>query len=105
MIKIKEGDKGEKLAYNQVVRWVNNKEAHSGKIQFIAAQYFLTQRIKLPNSQNPKEVAAYYHQLGLLHQLIFYAMKAKQTTDTQFVQKLTQTIGNFEKSYFSTHTH
>ena len=31
--------------YNQIVRWINNKEEHSSKIVDIVTQYFLTQRI------------------------------------------------------------
>ena len=32
--------------YNQLVRWVNNKEIHAEKIISTIANYFLTQRIK-----------------------------------------------------------
>ena len=36
----------EKINYNQLVRWVNNKEHHAQEIQDIVTAYFLTQRIK-----------------------------------------------------------
>jgi len=32
--------------YNQLVRWISNKEEHATKIQHIVSQYFMTQRIK-----------------------------------------------------------
>ena len=37
--------------YNQLVRWVNNKEHHANEIQHIVTQYFMTQRIK-PDQEN-----------------------------------------------------
>ncbi len=37
----------EKPNYNQLVRWVVNKEEHAEKIQEIVSQYFLNQRIKI----------------------------------------------------------
>ena len=39
---------GEKpVHYNQLVRWVMNKETHANELQHIVTQYFMTQRIKL----------------------------------------------------------
>ena len=32
--------------YNQIVRWVDNKEVHCNEIQEIVTQYFMTQRVK-----------------------------------------------------------
>ena len=40
--------------YNQLVRWVSNKESHATKIQDIVSEYFLTQRIK-PDQKNYSE--------------------------------------------------
>ena len=36
----------ESMNYNQIVRWVNNKETHADEIQHIVSQYFMTQRVK-----------------------------------------------------------
>ena len=33
--------------YNQLIRWVVNKEQHANELQEIVTQYFMTQRIKL----------------------------------------------------------
>ena len=37
---------------NQLIRWVDNKEAHANEIQHIVTQYFMTQRIKPPAQGN-----------------------------------------------------
>ena len=67
--------------YNQLIRWVSNKEAHASEIQHIVSQYFMTQRIKLDSKDYSKK-------LTLLHQLLVYSMKAKQTTDLENVNKI-----------------
>ena len=45
--------------YNQLVRWVMNKEEHALKIQDIVSQYFLHQRI-MPVDPSDKEAYAKY---------------------------------------------
>jgi nickel superoxide dismutase len=45
--------------YNQLIRWVSNKEDHAKKIQEIVSQYFLHQRIKIIE-ENQKEAYAKY---------------------------------------------
>ena len=47
MNQIEEISQSSKPNYNQLVRWVNNKEEHAMKIQEIVSQYFLHQRIKI----------------------------------------------------------
>jgi nickel superoxide dismutase len=91
--------------YNQLVRWVNNKEDHANKLQDIVTQYFLNQRIKPINEQNTEQYNKYIKQLTLLHELLVYSMKAKQTTDLSYIEKLNQTIDTFEESYFHKHEH
>ena len=80
--------------YNQLVRWINNKEDHANKFQEIVSQYFMTQRIKLDASNYDKKVAA-------LHHMLVYAMKCKQTTDLQNVVALRDLVKSFEKMYFA----
>ena len=82
---------------NQLVRWVMNKELHADKLQEIVAQYFMTQRIK-PEDDN------YARKLSLLHQMLVYGMKCKQTTDPANVEKLRSLIKEFEGLYFNTPT-
>lgn len=90
----KAGDKN----YNQLVRWVNNKEEHANKIQEIVTQYFMTQRIKLPADAAGK--VAYSERLALLHSMLVYAMKSKQTTDTKNCDMLREVVGKFDTAYF-----
>ena len=89
--------------WNQLVRWVNNKEEHAKKIQDIVSQYFLHQRIKLTDPEDKVVYAKYQKHLGLLHQMLVYSMKAKQTTDQMYIDKLRKAIHNFEDAYYHKH--
>ena len=93
----REGDKN----YNQIVRWVNSKEEHAGRIQEIVHQYFMTQRLKPVEKEKTGEYQKYLEKLELLHQMLFYAMKAKQTTDLKYVTKLRSVLGRFKTAYFA----
>jgi len=83
--------------YNQIVRWVTNKEQHATEVQQIVSQYFLTQRIKPDADQYGKK-------LEVLHQILIAAMKCKQTTDLSNVETLRSLLKQFEVLYFG-HTH
>lgn len=91
----KEKDKN----YNQIVRWVNNKEKHANYVQHIVYQYFMTQRVKPVDEKNTKEYKKYVKQITLLHQMLVYAMKAKQTTDLANVEKLRSLLASFRTAY------
>jgi len=93
----KEGEKN----YNQIVRWVNNKEKHADRIQHVVYQYFMTQRVSPVVKGNGSEYQKYVVKLELLHQMLFYAMKAKQTTDLNHVEKLRSLLESFRKAYFA----
>lgn len=84
--------------YNQLVRWVVNKEDHCSKIQNIATQYFMFQRIKLSDDSSKKKKNN--KMLGLLHKLCVYAMKAKQTTDLKYIGLMNETVDEFSTIYF-----
>jgi len=109
MKQIEEFGKQSSVNYNQVVRWVNTKEDHANKIQDIVTQYFMAQRIKLIDGSDEAKVKKYQYELGLLHQLVVYAMKAKQSTDQGNISKLREVLDQFNKSYFGAdykkHTH
>ena len=89
--------------YNQLIRWVTNKDEHAKKIQDIVAQYFLHQRIKPVDKSDSEAYEKYITRLTLLHKLQVYAMKAKQTTDLEHVDSLRKTLQEFADSYFHTH--
>ena len=93
MKQIQELQKTTPLNYNQITRWVMNKEKHATDIQVIVSQYFLTQRIK-PDSEN------YQDKLVLLHKMLIEAMHCKQTTDLEKPSGLRKLLNEFSNLYF-----
>ncbi len=91
----------ETVDYNQLVRWVNNKEEHAQKIQDIVTAYFMAQRIK-PSVDHDDEKAMneYMHKLAILHAIQIHAMKAKQSTDLGQIETLRKMTTMFRKAYF-----
>jgi nickel superoxide dismutase len=86
--------------YNQVVRWVMNKEKHAEEFSEILSYYFLAQRL-IPKAAEAGEArGVYLEQLELAHRLIVTAMKAKQTVDIAHVQTLRDLLALLQKSYF-----
>ncbi|PKQ60467.1 hypothetical protein BZG02_19110 [Labilibaculum filiforme] len=100
---ITELSSAEKVDYNQLVRWITNKEDHAKKIQDIATQYFMFQRVKV--SDDPEVQKKSVEQLAVLHEICVYAMKAKQTTDLTYIDKLNEAVHNFSHLYFGKETH
>lgn len=88
------------LNQNQIVRWVYNKESHADELQHIVTQYFMTQRIKPVENGDDKARSAYLRELELLHQMLVYAMKSKQTTDLGNTEKLRSLLDEFRTAYF-----
>ena len=84
---------------NQITRWVQNKEKHADHIRDIVTQYFMTQRIKLPDMADGAAVEAYTTNLAMLHKMLVYAMKSKQTTDLENTKVLHDTIHAFQAAY------
>lgn len=88
------------INYNQLIRWTNNKEDHANQLQEIVSQYFLTQRIKVVEAADSEDYRAYQQKLELLHQMLVFAMKAKQTTDLSNIEKLRELVSRFHDAYF-----
>jgi len=84
---------------NQIVRWVNTKELHADELSETVTYYFMTQRVKLPAAGDTKAYNKYVEELTLLHPMLVYAMKAKQTTDLTNVEKLKAALDKFHKVY------
>lgn len=84
---------------NQIVRWVINKEEHANHIQEIVSQYFLTQRVKVADMKNRDAYQKYVKQVVLLHQMLVYAMKTKQSVDLSNVERLRTLLEEFEGVY------
>jgi len=91
--------------YNQLIRWTFNKEEHAKKIQDIVSQYFLHQRLKITDPADKVAYSKYLKELELLHHLLVYAMKSKQTTDLAYIEKMRAALDDFSESYFHTHSH
>ena len=98
MKKITELSTQNPVNYNQLTRWVSNKEDHATKIQQIVSQYFLTQRIR-PDAEK------YADKLSLLHKMLLAAMKCKQSIDQANVQTLRSHLKEFEILYFGKNHH
>jgi len=105
MKQIKEIQSAETVNYNQLVRWINNKESHAVEIQHIVEQYFMAQRIKPADPEEGEKFEKYITQLTLLHKLIIFAMKSKQTIDLENITKMREVVTEFEHSYFEEHDH
>ena len=99
MKQIEELTAQEPVNANQIVRWVNNKEKHADEISHIVTYYFMAQRVKLPPAGDKKTHNAYVKKLTLLHEMLVYAMKAKQTTDLTNVEKLRVALEKFHHAY------
>ena len=85
---------------NQIVRWVMNKEQHADELAHIVTHYFLSQRIKLVDEKDSTSFKDYLIKVSMLHKMLVYAMKSKQTTDVSNVEKLRSLVQNFHAAYF-----
>lgn len=83
---------------NQIVRWVDVKDQHAEDIDKIVSYYFMTQRIK-PVAKTDAGYEKYIKELTLLHEMLVYSMKCKQTTDLANVEKLRALLKDFNASY------
>jgi len=96
MAQINELSQADSPNMNQLVRWITNKETHATEIQHIVTQYFMTQRIKFDTKDKDKKLA-------LLHEMLVYAMKCKQTTDADNAAKLKKALEGFDQLYSHKH--
>ena len=92
--------KSDAQSVNQLVRWIENKDAHAGKIQQTVTQYFLTQRVKAKPEGDPA-YGTYLTQVTTLHQMLVEAMKCKQTLDAEHVTQLRSLVDKFADNYFT----
>ena len=100
MNQINELSKSENPDYNQLVRWVMNKEEHAKKMQEFVSQYFLHQRVKITSSADEAAYRKYAKQQELLHHISVFAMKSKQSTDLSIIDTLREKLHLFEHAYF-----
>ncbi len=93
MVQIQKLTSNKEMDYNQMTRWVINKERHADELQEIVTQYFMTQRIK-------PDVKEYSKKLISLHKILIFAMKCKQTTDLSHISTLMNLLKEFRGLYF-----
>ena len=91
----------EKPDYNQLVRWVQNKDQHADELGEIVTYYFMAQRVKPPVKSGEDAHEKYVEQISSLHQMLVYSMKAKQTTALENVEKLRSLLEAFRASYLA----
>ena len=84
---------------NQIVRWVQNKETHADELNHTVTYYFMAQRVKPTGKGNAEAYHKYVRQLTLLHEMLVYSMKARQTTDLANVDKLESLLLEFRAIY------
>lgn len=82
--------------YNQLVRWIDNKELHADKIGETIFYYFLAQRIKSDQEH-------YQELLVASHKIIVLSMQVKQTVDPEVVEELKKAIVSFQEIYSHKH--
>lgn len=104
MAKISELSADGETNYNQLVRWITNKEEHATKFMHIVTQYFMTQRIK-EVAPGDDGYDSYVKKVTLLHGMIRTAMKCKQTTDLSNTAALSGLLKDFEELYMAGHSH
>ena len=100
MTMIVELSQQEDTNYNQLVRWIDNKEAHADYIQEIVSQYFMTQRVKPVSEEDVEKYEKYIGKITLLHKMLISAMKMKQTTDLEHTKEFKTLTADFRTAYF-----
>ncbi|MFA5239248.1 MAG: superoxide dismutase [Ni] [Phycisphaerae bacterium] len=99
MNQINELSKDADKNYNQIVRWVVNKEEHANYLSDIVTQYFMNQRVTPVDDGGGQAYQDYVHKLTILHKLMVYSMKCKQTTDLSNIAKMRECLGQFKSAY------
>ena len=91
---INEESEKENPNFNQLVRWVGNKETHADRIMETVLNYYLAQRIKSDQPHYEKKLVA-------LHEIVVLSMKVKQTSDAAVVDSLEEAVKTFQMLYAS----
>jgi nickel superoxide dismutase len=105
MKQITELSADQKPNYNQLVRWVNNKDDHADELSRIVTYYFMAQRITPADKSDTKAYEDYVNKITLLHRMVVHSMKCKQTTDLADVEKLRTLLAEFKTIYLAEHEH
>ena len=80
--------------YNQITRWVRNKEKTADQAREVLVNYFLQQRLK-PESKSDQQLVL------CIHKLLVLSMKIKQHVDQDYVDQFSNSLARFKNEYFS----
>jgi nickel superoxide dismutase len=80
MMQITDLSKQDKPNTYQIVHWIHNTDEHADELSHKVTCYFMAQPIKPVDKEKYKAYERYIKKLALLHEMLVYAMKAKQTT-------------------------
>mmetsp|Transcript_69520 Transcript_69520/g.145202 ORF Transcript_69520/g.145202 Transcript_69520/m.145202 type:complete len:203 (-) Transcript_69520:315-923(-) len=80
---------------HQMVRWIQTKEEHAGKIMHTIGDYFMAQKVKKADL-SPEE---YKELLVMLHSVMVAAMKTKQSADLAAADTLDEALKALEPLY------
>ena len=100
MNQIKKLSAAGEINYNQLVRWIDNKDFQADDFMDIVTQYFMCQRVKPVDSSDKEKYEAYLRQVTLLHRMLVVAMECKQTIDLQHTAELSSLLKEFKGLYF-----
>ena len=96
--------KNDAQSANQLTRWIITKETHASNIISTVSEYFLTQKVK-PVAADDEGHAAFLLKLEDHHRVMNAAMKAKQNSDPEVVEKLRAALDQMGKHYDLNHSH
>lgn len=85
-----------------IVWWLQTKEKHCDQLTDIVTCQFMSQRIKPVEKADSKACQKHMKELTLLHRILVFNMKAKQTTDLSNIEKLKALLADFRAAYFKT---
>jgi len=105
MKQIQEISQAEKPDWNQLVRWVNNKEEHADQLSEIVTYYFMAQRVQPAKNDDGAAYEKYLREIKILHKILIHAMKAKQTKDPEHCASLRDLIQRFRESFMMKEAH
>ncbi|MAF94865.1 MAG: superoxide dismutase [Rhodospirillaceae bacterium] len=91
--------------WNQLVRWIDNKEVHADKLAETVTYYFMAQQIKPLDAADDAVREKYVREVTLLHEILFNSMKAKQNTALKYCTKLRELILQFRQSFLGEKSH
>ena len=87
------------LSENQRTRWVLAKDTHAAYVIEVVSQYFLTQKTRVPASDEAAAKRDYRDRLEACHRVLHFAMKTRQTVDEAHVDALVRGIETLRTLY------